>query len=75
MPRTCATARPQLAKADTAFASVGQPTEPCLEIQQIVLRLLVLPVAGLGLPSMRDSNERTPADGSAGLIAHSATLD
>src|SRR6478752_965593 len=29
--RTCATARPQLAKADTAFqgASVGQPTEPC----------------------------------------------
>jgi hypothetical protein len=31
-PRTCATARPQLAKADTAFqgASVGQPTEPCL---------------------------------------------
>jgi hypothetical protein len=28
----CATARPQLAKADTAFrgASVGQPTEPCL---------------------------------------------
>ena len=30
--RTCATARPQLAKADTAFqgASVGQPTEPCL---------------------------------------------
>ena len=32
LPRTCATARPQLAKADTAFqgASVGQPTEPCL---------------------------------------------
>ena len=30
--RTCATARPQLAKADTAFqgGSVGQPTEPCL---------------------------------------------
>src|SRR5258705_12972461 len=30
--RTCATARPQLAKADTAFqgASVSQPTEPCL---------------------------------------------
>ena len=29
---TCATARPQLAKADNAFqgASVGQPTEPCL---------------------------------------------
>ena len=29
----CATARPQLAKADTAFqgASVGQPTEPCLQ--------------------------------------------
>ena len=26
----CTTARPQLAKADTAFASVGQPTEPCL---------------------------------------------
>src|SRR6478672_25386 len=32
LPRTCATTRPQLAKADTAFqgASVGQPTEPCL---------------------------------------------
>jgi hypothetical protein len=32
LPRTCATARPQLAKADTAFqgVSVGQPTEPCL---------------------------------------------
>ena len=31
-PLTCTTARPQLAKADTAFrgASVGQPTEPCL---------------------------------------------
>ena len=35
LPRTCATARPQLAKADTAFqgASVGQPTEPCLSEQ------------------------------------------
>ena len=34
LPRTCATARPQLAKADTAFqgASVGQPTEPCLVV-------------------------------------------
>ena len=33
LPRTCATARPQLAKADTAFqgGSVGQPTEPCLD--------------------------------------------
>jgi hypothetical protein len=32
LPRTCAMARPQLAKADTAFqgVSVGQPTEPCL---------------------------------------------
>src|SRR6478609_7666249 len=32
LPLTCATARPQLAKADTAFqgASVGQPTEPRL---------------------------------------------
>ena len=32
--RAVATARPQLAKADTAFqgASVGQPTEPCLEM-------------------------------------------
>ena len=31
--RAVATARPQLAKADTAFqgAFVGQPTEPCLE--------------------------------------------
>jgi len=29
--------------------------------------LLVLPVARLGLPSMRGSNERTPADGSAGV--------
>jgi hypothetical protein len=31
--RTCATARPQLAKANTAFqgASVGQPTELCLQ--------------------------------------------
>src|SRR6476659_7018696 len=36
LPRTCATARPQLAKADTAFqgASVGQPTKPCLAPQQ-----------------------------------------
>ncbi len=33
--RTCATARPRLAKADTAFqgASVGQPTEPCLGVK------------------------------------------
>jgi len=36
--RTCATARPQLAKADTAGASVGQPTEPCLG-EQISARL------------------------------------
>ena len=35
LPRTCATARPQLAKADTAFpgASVGQPIQPCLSEQ------------------------------------------
>ena len=40
LPRMCATARPQLAKADTAFqgASVGQPTEPCLG-EQISARL------------------------------------
>jgi hypothetical protein len=32
LPGTCATARPQLAKADTAFQAhpLGQPTEPCL---------------------------------------------
>ena len=38
LPRTCATARPQLAKADTTFqgASVGQPTEPCLSRMGLV---------------------------------------
>ena len=45
LPRTCATARPQLAKADTAFqgASVGQPTEHCLgQDRQEVLTTLPL---------------------------------
>src|SRR3954464_12198657 len=39
LPRTCATARPQLAKADTAFqgASIGQPTEPCLDAHRAAL--------------------------------------
>ena len=34
LPWTCATACPQLAKADTYSASVGHPTEPCLALPQ-----------------------------------------
>src|SRR5258705_11339453 len=39
--RTCATARPQLAKADTAFQAhpLGQPTEPCLGARRRSKRL------------------------------------
>jgi hypothetical protein len=51
---------------DRAVVVTGSRSIATLEIQQIVLRLLVLSVAGLRLPTMRCSNERTPADGSAG---------
>ena len=63
LPRTCTTARPQLAKADTAFqgASVGQPTEPCLGPAALSGALLI--VVAQHLAKMNNHDFRAPIFG------------